>query len=592
MKIKTKFCGIIYLFIVLFVISILGLSFHLHTLTSKSINNILKYRNELEILSQLDLALARVVMPANDYLIHGDVDERYAFEDLDANVNKHFSMLSGEYLPTRIMTERREFINKLKVRYTRVKAFSEKILNLPDPIGNAEGARLMEEMDLLIDNIIEDMKELHRLSRWDALVEVEVIDTHFHRYMIIVLSVLGAAVIVSFLYGLFLTKGIIVPIERLVEYMGFVARGDFSRGWDVKRKDEIGLLYNSFNNMTEDLQKTTVSKDYVDNIIKNMKDTLIIVSPNATIQIVNQSTCNLLGYSEEELIGEPIGMIFAEDIIFKRTGNGELIINVSVVSMENTYLSKDGRKIPVLFSSSIMRDNDGKIQEIICTALDITERKQFEEALRENEAKYRQVHATSFDSIIIASAEGKITEANQRAEQIFGYKAGELVGLGLIKLIPERLREQHLNGLRRFLETGKSKIQGTIVELEGLRKNGEAFPVELTVNSFVVKNNIYFTGTVRDITERNQAEKERRKLEKHYREVIENIFKFMPEGLLVFTDKLSLFKKNKAFQDIVKIYSKSLNYSEEELAEIIIEQVKNKITNKDNTEIRISKKQG
>ncbi len=103
MKIKTKYCGIIYIFIILFTISILGLSFHLHTLTSKAINNIVKYRNELEMVSQLELALDRILMPANDYLIHGNEEERDTFKELDANVNKYFSMLEGKYFPTRIM---------------------------------------------------------------------------------------------------------------------------------------------------------------------------------------------------------------------------------------------------------------------------------------------------------------------------------------------------------------------------------------------------------------------------------------------------------------------------------------------------------
>jgi len=87
-----------------------------------------------------------------------------------------------------------------------------------------------------------------------------------------------------------------------------------------------------------------------------------------------------------------------------------------------------------------------------------------------------------------------------------------------------------------------------------------------------------------------RPEEARRKSEEQFMKVIENIFKFVPEGLLVFTDKLNLFKKNKAFQDIVKKYSNKLNYTEQELTEIIIQQAKNRIINEDYTEIRISEK--
>jgi HAMP domain-containing protein len=92
--------------------------------------------------------------------------------------------------------------------------------------------------------------------------------------------------------------------------------------------------------------------------------------------------------------------------------------------------------------------------------------------------------------------------------------------------------------------------------------------------------------------ERNRAEQARRKSEEHFREVIEDIFRFVPEALLVFTDKLNLFKHNKAFRDIVQEYSGKLNYTEEELTETILKEVKNRITTGDRTEIRIPKKQG
>ena len=91
-------------------------------------------------------------------------------------------------------------------------------------------------------------------------------------------------------------------------------------------------------------------------------------------------------------------------------------------------------------------------------------------------------------------------------------------------------------------------------------------------------------------TERKKAEEAVCKGEEQVRNVIENIFKFVPEGLLVFTDKLNLFKKNKAFQDIVQTYSAKLDYTKEKLEEIIIKEVKKRIMNGEHTEIRISKK--
>ncbi|MDH4137665.1 MAG: PAS domain S-box protein, partial [Anaerolineae bacterium] len=126
----------------------------------------------------------------------------------------------------------------------------------------------------------------------------------------------------------------------------------------------------------EDLLKTTVAKSYVENIIRTMADTLIVVNPDLIIQTVNQATLALLGYEESELIGKPVGMIFAEEEL-----SGIECLR-SIRNVEKTYLSKDGRKIPVSFSGSVMCDGQSKIQGMVCVAQDITERKRAEEELR------------------------------------------------------------------------------------------------------------------------------------------------------------------------------------------------------------------
>jgi len=157
-------------------------------------------------------------------------------------------------------------------------------------------------------------------------------------------------------------------------------------------------------------------------------------------------------------------------------------------------------------NKQVLGDNDGSSKlynEILVKKL---EHKMLR--LEESEAKYRQLHATSFDGIIIADVEGRITEVNKRAEQIFGFEAGKMIGRELVEIIPAHFRRDHCTGMERFLKTGKSKIQGKVLELEGLHKSGRVFPIELTVNSFTINGETYSTGTIRDITERKQIEDE------------------------------------------------------------------------------------
>jgi len=137
---------------------------------------------------------------------------------------------------------------------------------------------------------------------------------------------------------------------------------------------------------------------------------------------------------------------------------------------------------------------------------DFIARKKTRALLEKNETKYRMIHSTTFDGIILADSTGRIIECNGAAERMFGYEKGELEGRDLVDLIPEDYRERHVEGFRRFLSTGESHIQGSAVEVEGLKKSGRVFPIELAINHFVSEGETFFTATIRDITERKQAE--------------------------------------------------------------------------------------
>jgi len=143
---------------------------------------------------------------------------------------------------------------------------------------------------------------------------------------------------------------------------------------------------------------------------------------------------------------------------------------------------------------------------------EVEERKRMEKALVENEARKRMTLLTAFDGIILIDSTNRIVECNPSVERMFGYPEGELCGTDIAALMPERYRQAHRAGIKRFLETGKSSLQKKVIELEGLRKNGEAFPIELAIDNFKVDGEVYFTGTIRDITERKAAELALRKL--------------------------------------------------------------------------------
>lgn len=130
----------------------------------------------------------------------------------------------------------------------------------------------------------------------------------------------------------------------------------------------------------EDLISTTVSKSYVDNILKSMAETLMVIDTDGTIQRVNQAAISLLGYERHELIGRSAGDLFEEGVdVLSLLKQSEL--NDVIRRVDTSVVTKDGRHVAVSLSGSVMCDEDGEIQGMVCVAQDITERKRTQEIL-------------------------------------------------------------------------------------------------------------------------------------------------------------------------------------------------------------------
>lgn len=129
------------------------------------------------------------------------------------------------------------------------------------------------------------------------------------------------------------------------------------------------------------------------------------------------------------------------------------------------------------------------------------------ETLRETEASYRIVADTASDAIITINEESTILFINPAAERIFGYALEEMLGQQLTMLMPEYLRHLHRAGINRYLETGQKHISWEAVELPGLHKSGREISLELSFGEFTRNSKRFFTGIVRDITERKRVER-------------------------------------------------------------------------------------
>src|SRR5262249_41322702 len=107
------------------------------------------------------------------------------------------------------------------------------------------------------------------------------------------------------------------------------------------------------------------------------------------------------------------------------------------------------------------------------------------------------------DAIIAADSSGAIIYWNQAACALFGYAPEEVVGRSLTLIIPERHRAAHAAGLARARGGGPTRVIGRTVELAGLRKDGSDFPAELSLASWDEGGGRFFSGVIRDVSERH-----------------------------------------------------------------------------------------
>lgn len=177
----------------------------------------------------------------------------------------------------------------------------------------------------------------------------------------------AAAAIVTGLVMLLL-RALLAPIQGLMAGVARVGAGDFNIAVPARTRDELGDLARGFNAMSAELARTTVSKDYVESVLENMFDLLVVTDPEGRIRKINHAAAEVLG--DGELIGRPIASLFDSPPQAGVVRDAEVVLR-----------TKDGGRISALYSASALRDPYGRQRGFIGVAKDITSRKRAEKAL-------------------------------------------------------------------------------------------------------------------------------------------------------------------------------------------------------------------
>ncbi|UCE63724.1 MAG: PAS domain S-box protein [Nitrospirota bacterium] len=140
-----------------------------------------------------------------------------------------------------------------------------------------------------------------------------------------------------------------------------------------------------------------------------------------------------------------------------------------------------------------------------------------------SEERFRTLLQAAKDAIILADEGGNILSWNEAAQKMFGYTPEEIVGQPLTCLMPPHYRPAHERGIERVKQTGEFRVVGRTVEVHGLRKGGEEFPIELSLSQSVLATETFYCGIIRDITARKKAEQSLQESEQRFQLTIDNI---------------------------------------------------------------------
>jgi len=257
-------------------------------------------------------------------------------------------------------------------------------------------------------------------------------------------------------------------------------------------------------------------------LIENSQDVIALVDGDGTVLYDSPSITHVLGYAPHERIGRSISEFVHPDERQTFTQRFTAFVQQPGAVMESQtrvrHMDGSWRWIEAVRSNLIA---DPSIQAIIVNYRDVTERVRGEEALRASEERFRAVAQSALDAIVATNYQGKIVFWNQGAQAQFGYVQDEVLGQDVMLIMPDRYKDDHRRGMERLLASGEARQLGRQLRLHGLRKNGSEFPLELVLSAWQAGGETFFSGILRDITERITGEQALRESEEKFRTLAE-----------------------------------------------------------------------
>ena len=243
---------------------------------------------------------------------------------------------------------------------------------------------------------------------------------------------------------------------------------------------------------------------------------VIAIDLNGDVKLWSRSAERILGWTEDQAINRRAPF----DVPFSGSSEREAEVRLR---------KADGSLIDAALRVAAWENAEGKRQGDLILIADLSDRLAIETELEQTrehakeaqllyqaESRFRRLLEAAPDGIIEVDGDGIIRLVNRVTEKIFGYDREELLGQPVEKLIPEEVRVRHVNYRMNYTHHPVTRPMGTGLALEGRRKDGTRFPVEISLSPVEAGGSVYITAVIRDVTERKRTEEQLRSVQDKY----------------------------------------------------------------------------